>query len=198
MVVTTRQGAAASAKRKREPVPPEPTPQPQPQPQPQRASAFKDVPTTGREAVRCAKASCLLQRRGVIRAAVFFSCETCDAQLSFRENCKLVLKKNMSINQFLGTTSHFLCAMRYLCSLDKAAQCEVVYRWRERMPNLSFQWGLFRKRRRFMLDMKSVTEELLQDPCSELERLLVHSVLHCPNDSKAAFVHQVASFLASD
>ena len=220
MVVTTRQSAAASAKRKRAPGPPEPTPTPQPQPQPQSQQPPKGkcAPLNGFApqphrlsvvAAKRAKASCLLQQRGVLRSKVYFSCEVCEGsfqlpsvelygQLSFRENCKLeLLEKNLDKHQ-LGT-SHFLCAVRYLDSLDsEVARYEVIDRWRESMPALSCIWRLFRKRRRFMLEMTSVTEEVLQDPSSNLERLLVHSVLYETCESKAAFVHLVAAFLASD
>ena len=101
-----------------------------------------------------------------VRRNVYYSCEMCD-------NGTMYLEQNLE--KHTRDFSHFLCAMRHLRSLNnRVAIRKVLYRWRERMPTLSFEWVLFSRRRRYMLGMTSVTEELLQDQ-SNLERLLAHS-----------------------
>ena len=77
-----------------------------------------------------------------------------------------------------------------------AKRLEVIGRWLEKMPGLRTQWGIYCSRRRYMLEMEAITEEMLQ-PGTALERLLVREVRTYPFDTKAAFVARVAFYLDS-
>ena len=101
---------------------------------------------------------------------------------------------------------HFMCTMRVLQMQESdAARCEIFDRWREHMPTLRWHWGVYRRRRRDMLEMASVTEDMMGEPVPRgfvrfngrcprgcLENLLGFYVKNNPLLTKASFVALVA------
>ena len=170
MVVTTRQRAAASAKVMRE-----------------RESYRRE---------RCQPGTMLACSAYMeIQRDVYFRCGICydvDFGGDIRRGHKV---HENDLEEHTKSYLHFLCTMHHLVRLDSdVARLEVIGRWLEKMPGLRTQWGIYCSRRRYMLEMEAITEEMLQ-PGTALERLLVREVRTYPFDTKAAFVARVAFYL---